>query len=75
MMLIQRDGQPAPEWHVVTLRRRLLVSLQVPLSPMVVFAIGIEEPVAMPVDGLQRCRSGKEHRVVLLGRPGEVFRR
>jgi hypothetical protein len=29
----------------------------------------------MPVDGLQRCRSGKEHRVVLLGRPGEVVRR
>jgi hypothetical protein len=41
----------------------------------VVFAIGIEDPLAMPVDGLQRCRSGKEHRVVLLGRPGEVVRR
>jgi len=42
---------------------------------VVVFAIWIEDPLAMPVDGLQRCRSGKEHRVVLLGRPGEVVRR
>jgi hypothetical protein len=54
---------------------RSLVSLQLTLSPGVVFAIGIEDPLAMPVDGLQRCRSGKEHRVVLLGRPGEVVRR
>jgi hypothetical protein len=39
-----------------------------------VLAIGIEDPLAIPVDGLQRCRSGKEHRVVLLGRPDEMVR-
>jgi hypothetical protein len=52
-----------------------LVSLQLALAPVMVFAIGIESPIAMPVDRLQRRRSSKEHRIVLLGRPGEVVRR
>jgi hypothetical protein len=40
-----------------------------------VFAIGIEDPLAVPIDDLQRSRPGKEHRVVLLRRPGERVRR
>ena len=38
--------------------------------PMVVIAIRIEDPIAMPVDRLQRRCPCKEHRVVLFGRPG-----
>jgi hypothetical protein len=48
---------------------RLLVSLQLSLSPVMVLAIGIDDPLAMPMDSLQRRRSSKKHRVVLLGRP------
>jgi hypothetical protein len=54
---------------------RSLVSLQLTLSPVMVFSIWIEDPLAIPMDGLQRSRPGKEHRVVLLRRPGEVVRR
>ena len=54
---------------------RSLVSLQLTLSPVMVFSIWIEDPHLMPVDGLQRRRPGKEHWVVLLRRPGEVVRR
>jgi hypothetical protein len=47
-----------------------LISLQLPLAPMMVLAIGIKNPLTMPVDRLQRRCPCKEHRVVLLGRPG-----
>ena len=67
-----RAGFGFPLSYVV---HRSLVSLQLTLSPGVVFAIGIEDLLAMPMDRLQRRRPGKEHRIVLLGRPGEMVGR
>jgi hypothetical protein len=52
-----------------------LISLQLSLAPVMVLAIRINGPLVMPVDGLQRCRPGEEHRVALLGGPGEMVRR
>ena len=42
---------------------------------MCVFAIGIEDPLLMAVDRLQRRHAGEGHGVVLLGSPCEVVGR
>jgi hypothetical protein len=42
---------------------------QVALSPMCVFALGIEDPLMMPMDGLQHSHLREDHRPTVLGRP------
>jgi hypothetical protein len=44
---------------------RSLVSLQLALSPMVVFAVGIEDALTMPMHRLQHSHLGEDHRTVI----------
>jgi len=39
---------------------------------MMVFAIGIEDPLVMPMDGLQHSHLGEDHRPAVLGRSRDV---
>jgi hypothetical protein len=51
-----------------------LISLQLPLSPMMFFAIWIEHALLVAVDRSQRRRA-REQRIALLGGAGHVIRR
>jgi hypothetical protein len=51
-----------------------LIPFQLPLSPMVVFAVGIENPLAMAVDSLHYSRLREDHGVAVLRRPHQAMR-
>ena len=50
-------------------RPELLISLQLAFPPMRVFAIGIEDPLMMPVDRLQHSHLSEDHRAAVLRGP------
>ena len=52
---------------------RLLISLQLALSPMVVLTSWIEHALLVPVDRLQRRRAGEENRIPFFGGSGQVI--
>jgi hypothetical protein len=50
-------------------RRSSLVSLQLALAPVVVFAIGVEHALPVAMDRLQHSHLSEDHRAAVLGRP------
>ena len=67
--LVQNAGRLGRQHpRVYRSRRSSLVSLQLALAPMAVFAIGIEDPFVMPVDRLQHSHLSENHRSTVLCR-------